>query len=587
MTYRFFVALTLLAGLAFAQMSPSQRRVDFEQLAGFVAKAYAPYEWKRDAFGFDALKIAGWVERVEKAKSDLEFFEICAEYVASLRDLHSGFYLPSDYLATIGLGVDLYDERALIDSIDRSDLPSFRYRFEIGDEVISVDGESAASWIDRISRQQSFANGRATRRWALDQWFYRDQVVMPRAPEIGDKAVVVVKRRSTGELETYEIPWYKTGTPYVVVGPVPSPETRLTAESAESPGSFQRSIERLATRRTPSAKRVRGFGSLKPPFTLPDGFVVRKGSLAGSFIYSGTFTSGPHTIGYIRIPSFPTSYLASTAMLDQLDSEIDYMRSKTDGLVVDVMRNPGGSVCLTNEVLRRFIPYPFRTVGDEFRPTWAVVQQFRYDFEDAFYYGATDTELLLLEAWLADVETAYHENRGRTGQIPVCGFSLDIQPLKDANGDPWGYDKAMIVLIDEFSTSSADVFPSIIQDANRALMVGQATAGGGGLSMQSTLGLYSETAASMSITLGVRPTARQAPGLPESAYIENIGARPDIELDIMTEVNLLNGGKPFVEGFTQAIVDHIERSRQPLTSQVPAGAGIPSASPKLLRGDRR
>ena len=91
----------------------------------------------------------------------------------------------TDYLATIGLGVDLYDERALIDSIDRSDLPSFRYRFEIGDEVISVDGESAASWIDRISRQQSFANGRATRRWALDQWFYRDQVVMPRAPEIG------------------------------------------------------------------------------------------------------------------------------------------------------------------------------------------------------------------------------------------------------------------------------------------------------------------------------------------------------------------------------------------------------------------
>lgn len=587
MTHRVLFALALLVSPALAQMSSSQRRVDFEQLAGFVAKAYAPYEWKRDAFGFDALKIAAWIDRVENAKSDLEFFEICAEYVASLRDLHSGFYLPSDYLATIGLGVDLYGEKVLIDSIDRSDLPSLRYRFEIGDEVVSVDGESAADWIARISRQQSFANERATRRWAVDQWFYRDQAVMPRAPEIGEKAVVVVKRRSTGELETYEIPWYKTGTPYSVVGPVPSPETRVRAESGEFPDSSQRSIERLATRRTPSAKRVRGFGSVRPAFTLPESFVVRKGDLTGAYIYSGTFTAGPYTIGYIRIPSFPSSYLASAAMLGQLDAEIEYMRSKTDGLVVDVMRNPGGSVCLTNEVLRRFIPYPFRTVGDEFRPTWDVVQQFRYDLEDALFYGATDTELLLLEAWFKDIETAYYENRGRTGQIPACGFSLDIQPLTDAHGDPWGYDKAMIVLIDEFSTSSADVFPSIIQDANRALMAGQATAGGGGLSMEKTLGLYSETRASLSITLGVRPTPRQAPGLPESAYIENVGARPDIELDIMTEENLLNGGKTFVEGFTQAIVEHIERSRQPLTAQASAEPATPPASPTPSRGVRR
>ncbi|HNY39408.1 MAG TPA: S41 family peptidase [Bryobacteraceae bacterium] len=587
MIQRVLTVTALLAGSVFAQMSSSQRRVDFEQLAGFVAKDYAPYEWKRDAFGFDALKIEGWIDRVESAKSDLEFFEICAEYVASLRDLHSGFYLPSDFLATIGLGVDLYDGKALIDSIDRSELSAFRYRFEIGDELISVDGESAADWIARISRQQSFANERATRRWALDQWFYRDQVVIPRAPEIGDKATVVVKRRSTGALETYEIPWYKTGTPYVVVGPVPSPSTRLAAESVSAPAAFQRSVERVATRRTPTAKRVRSFGSLKPAFTLPAGFITRTGATAGAYIYAGTFTSGPYKIGYVRIPAFPSSYYAQATLLSQLDFEIDYMRNNTDGLVVDVMRNPGGSVCLTDEVLRRFIPYPFRTVGDEFRPNWAIVQQFRQDLWDGIDFGATDTEILLLEAWLNDIETAYYENRGRTGQIPVCGFSLDIQPLTDENGDPWGYDKAMIVLIDEFSTSSADVFPSVIQDANRALMVGQATAGGGGLSMVSGLGFYSETGASMSITLGVRPTPRQAPGLPESAYIENVGARPDIELDIMTEENLLNGGAPFVQGFTRAIVEHIERVRQgneAISSALPA---IPPASPTRARATRQ
>lgn len=579
--------LCLTAVSALAQMSPSQRRVDFEQLAGFVAKAYAPYEWKRDAFGFDALKLERWLRRVEAAKSDLEFFEICAEYVASLRDLHSGFYLPSDYLATINLGADLYDGKALIDAIDRSQLPASRYLFEIGDEIVSVDGESAREWIARISRQQSFANERATRRWALDQWFYREQAVMPRAPETGDTATVVVRRRTTGAEETYEIPWTKTGTPYVVVGPVPSPSTRLAIKS-DGPGvAFQRSIERLATRRTPAAKRVRGFGSLRPAFTMPSTFSTRYGASTGSYIYSGTYTSGPYTIGFIRIPSFPSSAFASSSMLRQLDSEIEYMRGRTDGLVVDVMRNPGGSVCLTNEILRRFIPYPFRTIGDEFRPTWAVVQQFRNDLEDAVNFGATDIEVLLLEAWLKDIETAYSENRGRTGQIPACGFSLELQPLRDDAGNAWGYDKAMIVLIDEFSTSSADVFPSIIQDANRALMVGQATAGGGGLSMESTLGLYSETSASLSITLGVRPTPRKAPGLPESDYIENIGARPDIELDIMTERNLLTGGAAFVEGFTRAIVEHIERSRQPHDPVTSAAPATRPASRRSAHGDQR
>lgn len=586
MARRLIAILCLTALSAMAQMSPSQRRVDFEQLAGFVAKAYAPYEWKRDALKFDAMDIAPWIARVEAAKSDLEFFEICAEYVASLRDLHSGFYLPSDYLASIPLGADLYDGRPLIDSITRSALPVSKYPFEIGDELVSVDGETALDWVTRIARQQSFANERATRRWALDQIFFREQAVLPRAPETADKATIVVRRRATSALETYEIPWDKSGTPYVVVGPVSTPKTRLAVDSVDRQPSPVRTIENIATRRTPRAKRLRGFGSLTPAFTLPETFVARVGLNSGAYIYSGTYIDSGYKIGFIRIPSFPSSFFASSTMLRQLDTEIDYMRRNTDGLVVDVMRNPGGSVCLTNDVLRRFIPHPFVTVGDEFRPTWEVVQQFRYDLLDGIDFGATPWELIMLEAFLKDIETAYYEFRGRTGQIPACGYSLDIYPLTDSAGNPTAYDKPIVTLIDEFSTSSADVFPAILQDAGRALMAGQATAGGGGLSLEKTLGLYSETSASLSITLGVRPVPRTAPGLPTAPYIENIGVQPDIALDIMTEENLLNSGKPFVQQFTAVAVAHIERSRQ-ATDQPPAAPSIPQASATPWRADRR
>ena len=227
-------------------------------------------------------------------------------------------------------------------------------------------------------------------------------------------------------------------------------------------------------RRTPAFKRLRNFGAVQPVFSLPADFVVRQGRNRFDPIYTGTFQSAGYTIGFLRIPEFPGSSSARTAMLSALDAEIAFFRANTSGLVVDVMRNPGGDVCLTNEILTRLINYPFRTVGDELRPTLDIVDAFREEYQDAIESGADPVTRAYLKSFLTDVETAYREYRGITGPLPICGFSLDLQPAPNA------YNKAMIVLIDEFSTSSADVFPSILQDAGRALMFGKQTAGGGG-----------------------------------------------------------------------------------------------------------
>lgn len=559
--------LLLAAAAAPAQLLPEQRRADFEQLAALVSRAYAPYEWKRERFGNDALRIAPWLERVRAAQSDLEYFEICAEYLAGLRDLHTGFTLPSDFVAEIPLGADLYDGRALIDTINRAELPADRYPFEVGDEVVSVDGESAAAWIDRTARLQSFADDRATRRWALDQLFFRAQAALPSAPRIGASARVVVKRRATGALESYDIPWLISGTPFTVSGPIPFPQANATLmEAAPDPSdSWRRSVEAFADRSPPRFKRLRRFGSVFPAFEPPDGFRPRQGQVAGSLVFSGAYPAGGYTIGLLRIPAFPTSQFAQATMLRIIDTELAFFRDNVDGLVVDVTRNPGGSVCLTNEILRRFIPVPFRTVADEFRPTWEIVQLFRQDVEDAKFLNASPATIAVLEGFLKDVETAYYEFRGRTGPIPACGLSLDLTPLP-------GYAGPMLVLIDEFSASSADAFPAVLQDNNRALMFGRTTAGGGGLSVSRPIGPYGEASAALSVTLGIRPRTTQIPGLPSTNTLENNGAWPDIEADIMTEENLLSGGRPFVEAFTRAMIEHIERSRAPLTEAAPGRA---------------
>ena len=48
---------------------------------------------------------------------------------------------------------------------------------------------------------------------------------------------------------------------------------------------------------------------------------------------------------------------------------------------------------------------------------------------------------------------------------------------------------------------------------------------------------------------------------PTSPYVENIGVRPDIEVDYMTRDNLMRRGQGFVDAFVAAMVDHIQRNR--------------------------
>src|SRR5437762_6343392 len=203
--------LVLLAGVCHAQLLPDQKLIDFQQLAALYAKQYAPYEWKRDALKVDLLQLAPWLEKVRNTKSDIEFYEICAAFVASLSDVHSEFFLPSDFQADLMFEVDLYDGKALIDFIDPSIARSFSFR--AGDELISVDGKAVADWIKEFGKYNSFGNPRSTDRNSASLITFRPQWIYPRAMEIGENASVIIRRKSTGSLETYSVPWDKFGLP--------------------------------------------------------------------------------------------------------------------------------------------------------------------------------------------------------------------------------------------------------------------------------------------------------------------------------------------------------------------------------------
>jgi C-terminal processing protease CtpA/Prc len=573
-TFRLTVIFSLGALLAHADLTQAQKVSDMTQLAAMYAKRYGPYEWKRDVIGFDLLNLQPWLTRAAQTKDDLEFYDLLIDYVASLNDAHDVFTLQSNFLAQLGFGTDIYDGKTLIDSIARSVLPAAQYPFQIGDELVSVDGKATADIIQAYRKYSIAANTRSTARDAAQFITIRPQSLIPRAHEIGDTAAVVIRRQS-GDLETYNIPWIKRGTPLLNAGSPASPSglgSSATARSrprasdgddtddSDADPEYMNVLKELWNSTVPtSPAAVLNFGSIQPIFALPAGFRQRLGNGPADAFLTGTFQAGGFTIGFIRIPSFAPP--SQTLAIQQLQQEVAFLQQNTDGLVIDDMRNPGGSVCYDETVASFFMRGTWRPLGFALRATDLWIEQFSGALTAAKRQNAPSYVIALYTQYLSAVQTAFAENRGMTGPLPLCTTTFDRPPALDARGNSIAYTKPLIVLTDEFSASGGDAFPAMIQDAQRGPIVGFRTMGAGGDVIDVPATAYSAGNTRVTESMMIRKNNTITSDFPPAPFVENIGVRPDIEIDYMTKDNLLQRGKPFVDAFTAVIVDLINKSK--------------------------
>ncbi len=579
-----FLALAVSTPDAQEALTSKQRIADLEQLAAWYAKNYAPYEWKRDVFGFDLLRLTPWLQRVHDS-DDLDFQEALIEYVSSLNDAHDNIAFPTTLFASLGFTVDIYDGKVLIDSINRLLLPIAQFPFNVGDELVSVDGAPVQVLIASFRKYAIAANQRSTDRVAASRIVSRSQQIMPHVPELDDVAFIVVRSGATGGASTFTVPWRKSGIPITSQGPVPSPRRgngriflppdpqslAAPGESSPNPVVFQLvdvapPDDTLPAYMAPihpllnaSVSKdyfaVLGLGSRSPTFAPPAGFVQRLGTQPAHFFFSGTYNAGGFRIGFIRIPSMSPPSVATA--LQQLDDEINYFNVNTDALVIDVMRNPGGLVSFVDAICQRFIPVPFTTLGFQIRATGAWLFSFASMLNSARANPATPPDILAnLERNFNEVLSAYNEDRGLTDPVSLhSSGSLTLTPVPNAYKGP------LMVLVDEFSASGGDAFPAIIQNNGRGPLFGMRTMGAGGTVVGFPATAYTESISRYTASLMHRGRLIHTSDFPPAPYVENIGVRPDIVADYMTRTNLMTAGAPFVQAFTQAIVNHAASSQ--------------------------
>jgi len=205
-------------------------------------------------------------------------------------------------------------------------------------------------------------------------------------------------------------------------------------------------------------------------------------------------------------------------------------------------------VSVVEAFAQRLFAQPFRTVGFEIRATAGWLTAIVQAIVSAQNQGAPPEVVQGLRAIMDEILTAFNENRGRTAPVPLVNYSLTLPPA------PKAYTKPVLLLVDELTASGGDMFAAIIQDNNRGPLFGMRTMGAGGSVSFFNCTAFTESQCSITASLMNRGTVVSNTEFPPSPYIENVGVRPNIVVDYMTNANLLSAGGPFVQAFTDSAV---------------------------------
>ncbi len=250
-------------------------------------------------------------------------------------------------------------------------------------------------------------------------------------------------------------------------------------------------------------------------------------------------------IGYVRV----SHYSHSDAEFKAFKAIIEQFKDITDGLVIDQINNPGGSVFYLYALASVLTDKPLIAPKHRIKIKQETVSESISLLKQMEAVKDNDSARKVLgETWdgypvnyqVAEFTKQYCNfiipqwNQGKSLSDPVYLYAADkIMPDAGTN-----YTKPILLLTNSLDFSGGDFFPAILQDNKRVTILGTRTAGAGGYVEEFTfpnrIGI-----SSMSMTGSIALRVNQKP-------IENLGVTPDIIYPI-TAHDLENNYKNYVK----------------------------------------
>lgn len=512
---------------------------ELNYIAGIFESEYAPKQWKERHLNWNLqAELAKAQSLLQNAQTAQQYREAAVSLIRSTADYHVGYSFVATELAFLPFQVRTYEGKSLIVYIDRAKLPLLSFPFNEGDELVSLDGVSVAE-VKKTILQSMGSNVATTDEALADLSLTRRRasrnLVVPKGP------VLLQIKKTSGQVVSHQLIWEYT--PEIVKG-----RTHLPVSEIEKNQTFKLKSPIMTSAMAKDfmmAGNPHSVGEKKS--FLPD-FGVRlweaaEASEFDAYIYKNADSK---LIGVIRIPSYtPTD---ATKAVRDFATIIKKLESTTDGLIIDQVNNPGGSVfylyalasMLTKDSLSTPRHRMMLSASEilEAHTTLKSLESVKTD-EDAqralgpnlagypssyqIVVNLRECARFLIEQWEA----------GKKMTDPYYVWGVDrINPSTTAN-----YTKPIVLLVNELDFSGGDFFPAILQDNRRVTVVGTRTAGAGGYVRQTEF-MNSFGLASINYTASIAERVDSNP-------IENLGVKPDVLLPFTAD-DVRNGYRVYL-----------------------------------------
>jgi hypothetical protein len=524
---RQFISLFLCLPLLVCALDEDGRRAlmlnDLEIIKHTFQTGYAPAEWKKTCFGWDL------EEEIEKARHQVleapgilttkEFQRILKNFFASTKDYHVGAHFFSTESAILPFTIQGANGRYFFTSIQK-DLLSEEdpFPFSVGDEVLLFDEVPIDQVVSDFRENEIGSNHYQTDQALAEMYLTKRDGRSAHTVPQGSILITGIKKDSMTSI-SHMLEWkYR---PEKITSAFLKQAKKGKRESFFNHSDFMWPRYESWAKMNADDEDLVGLGSKKS--ALPPLGTITWESNRNCFFHAYLFELPSRKMGaYIRIPEYPTG--DDEAILE-FAKIIQRVQKHADVLVIDQLFNPGGDVLFLHDLASMLTDTPLAFIKHREMINQSDVSHAACLEEilsqDTSPLDLTESELnycrFIAEEW----------NQGRqfTSLYPISGID-QIVPHPHTR-----YTKPLLILVNSLSVSCGDLFPAIMQDNKRAIIIGTRTAGAGGevkrFSFPNLSGLFY-----FSYTGSLAERHHQQ-------LIENQGVMPDIIYEV-SENDLMN-----------------------------------------------
>ncbi len=559
---RFLTSIFLLVTLSGAASALALRPLtnemvleDLNQLVKNVQAYYGPLEYKSSKLGFkldDAVTLAE--KQIRAAKSEAEAISALAKFLGKLGDGHVSIQFPNYTSNTSQYSIPIFvtpvEGKAIVATVD----PSItNLGIEVGDELVSVDGEPTMTFADKVSAYRSFGNPKSNAH-LIYQALRRDSYMVELTPKRAEATLIVAK--ANGKKLTVNAVWRPRALHDADVKFVASKDPSASylfrgvrdfndaagAASLQAMGASEPFYYTAQAREKFRITRIHANADFLAkfkvdPLKVPD-------------VFAAMLKYENKNILVLRMPTYSLPEGQWQPYIQLYKAILNQYEPFADVLVVDQTHNPGGNSNYLEAFLQLFIK----------ERAASVVQFMRADRKWIRHYEAmaaqADPKLesersrqLMLRARM--IETSQDKGEFLTKEPIPLNWDSELDPNQD-----YTWKKPMLVLIDELAGSCGDIFPMVIKRNNIAKLFGEATMGLGG--NVEPIGELTHTGASVNLTRGLFAVYRADGKYADADLAENNGQKPDYPHSISLN-DFRAGLVGYVEAFAKAAVEQLPK----------------------------